>query len=88
LDTELCRRILENMSRVIVGKGQSLELLLVALLADGHVLIEDVPGVGKTLMAKCLARQAAVTTHPGEMTKKSSMIFTMLDLESEGAPKG
>jgi len=44
------------MSRVIVGKSQSLELLLVALLADGHVLIEDVFGVGKTLMAKCLAR--------------------------------
>jgi MoxR-like ATPase len=56
LETELCRRILENMSRVIVGKSKSLELLLVALMADGHVLIEDVPGVGKTLMAKCLAR--------------------------------
>jgi MoxR-like ATPase len=56
LETELCRRILENMSCVIVGKSKSLELLMVALLADGHVLIEDVPGVGKTLMAKCLAR--------------------------------
>ncbi len=56
MEIELCRRILENMSRVIVGKSKSLELLLVALLADGHVLIEDVPGVGKTLMAKCLAR--------------------------------
>jgi len=41
---------------VIVGKGRSIELLLVALLADGHVLIEDVPGLGKTLMAKSLAR--------------------------------
>ena len=38
------------------GQEPDLELLLVALLADGHVLIEDVPGVGKTLMAKCLAR--------------------------------
>ncbi len=44
------------MSRVIVGKGQSIELLLVALLADGHVLIEDIPGLGKTLIAKCLAK--------------------------------
>ena len=44
------------MSHVIVGKRRSLELLLVALLADGHVLLEDVPGVGKTLMAKALAR--------------------------------
>lgn len=39
-----------------MGKGRSIKLLLVALLADGHVLIEDVPGLGKTLMAKSLAR--------------------------------
>ena len=39
-----------------MGKNRSIELLLVALLADGHVLIEDVPGLGKTLMAKSLAR--------------------------------
>jgi MoxR-like ATPase len=43
------------MDSVIVGKAGSMELLLVALLAEGHVLIEDVPGVGKTLMAKSLA---------------------------------
>ena len=41
---------------VIVGKTNSIELLLVALLADGHVLIEDIPGLGKTLIAKSLAR--------------------------------
>ncbi len=45
-----------NISRVIVGKNQSIELLLVAMLADGHVLIEDIPGLGKTLIAKSLAR--------------------------------
>jgi len=44
------------MSRVIVGKQSAIELLLVALLADGHALIEDVPGLGKTLMAKSLAK--------------------------------
>ncbi len=44
------------MSRVIVGKQPAIELLLVALIADGHVLIEDVPGLGKTLMAKSLAK--------------------------------
>jgi MoxR-like ATPase len=44
------------MSRVIVGKALTIELLLVAFLADGHALIEDVPGLGKTLMAKSLAR--------------------------------
>jgi len=56
LDFSLCKRIIENISRVIVGKNQSIELLLVALLADGHVLIEDLPGLGKTLLAKSLAR--------------------------------
>jgi len=52
----LCRKIIENVSHVIVGKEASIELLLVALLADGHVLIEDIPGLGKTLIAKSLAK--------------------------------
>ena len=52
----LCGRIIENISQVIVGKQQAIELLLVAFLADGHALIEDVPGLGKTLIAKSLAR--------------------------------
>jgi MoxR-like ATPase len=56
LDFSLCKRIIENISHVIVGKNRSIELLLVALLADGHVLIEDIPGLGKTLLAKSLAR--------------------------------
>lgn len=53
---ELCERLIENVSRVIVGKRSSIELLLVGLLAEGHVLIEDIPGLGKTLIAKSLAR--------------------------------
>ena len=56
MDFRLCDRIIENISRVIVGKDHIIELLLVALLADGHVLIEDVPGVAKTLLAKSLAK--------------------------------
>ena len=56
LDFDLCDGITENISRVIVGKRQSIELLLAALLADGHVLIEDLPGLGKTLLAKSLAK--------------------------------
>lgn len=56
LDFNLCKRIVENISRVIVGKNPSIELLLVAMLADGHVLIEDIPGLGKTLIAKSMAK--------------------------------
>ena len=52
----LCNRITENISRVIVGKDKAIELLLVGLLAEGHVLLEDVPGVAKTLLAKSLAK--------------------------------
>jgi MoxR-like ATPase len=59
LDFGLCKRIIENISRVIVGKKESIELLLAALLADGHVLIEDIPGLGKTLLAKSLAKSIA-----------------------------
>lgn len=44
------------MSRVIVGKQPAIELLLAGLLADGHVLLEDMPGLGKTLIAKSLAK--------------------------------
>ncbi|RHV32590.1 MoxR family ATPase [Coprococcus sp. OM04-5BH] len=47
--------IKDNISRVIVGKDKAIELMLVSLLADGHVLLEDRPGTGKTTMARCLA---------------------------------
>jgi len=50
------RSIVENSSSVVVGKKRALELMVVALLAEGHVLLEDVPGLGKTVMAKALAR--------------------------------
>jgi MoxR-like ATPase len=56
MNFELGKKIIENISRVVIGKTDSLELLMVALLADGHVLLEDVPGVGKTLVTKCLAK--------------------------------
>ncbi|MBN1449745.1 MAG: MoxR family ATPase [Anaerolineales bacterium] len=49
-------RVLENLEKVVIGKRQSLELIVIGLLCQGHVLIEDVPGVGKTVMARSLAR--------------------------------
>jgi MoxR-like ATPase len=53
---ELSGRIVNNVERVIVGKRREVELVLVALLCRGHVLIEDFPGVGKTVLAKAISR--------------------------------
>lgn len=52
---ELADKLKENIASVMVGKEKSIDLLLTALIAGGHVLIEDTPGTGKTLMAKSLA---------------------------------
>jgi len=49
-------QVIKNLEKVVVGKRQSLELIVISLLCQGHVLIEDVPGVGKTVMARSLAR--------------------------------
>lgn len=49
-------RLTENLGQAIVGKSDAIRLVLVALLSGGHTLLEDVPGVGKTLLAKSLAR--------------------------------
>ncbi len=48
-------RVIDNVERVIVGKRASIEMLMVAMLCEGHVLLEDVPGVGKTMLARSLA---------------------------------
>jgi MoxR-like ATPase len=53
---ESARRITENVAKAIVGKDEVIELCLVALLCEGHILLEDVPGIGKTTLAKAIAR--------------------------------
>jgi len=58
---ELAEKVKSNIQRVIVGKEDIIELLLVALISSGHVLLEDVPGMGKTLLAKCLAKSLDCT---------------------------
>ena len=55
MDLSLCQKIVDNIRQVIVGKEEVIRLLMTGLLADGHVLLEDVPGLGKTLIAKSLA---------------------------------
>ncbi len=53
-------RVTRNVERVIIGQREAIELILAALLCDGHVLIEDVPGVGKTMLARAIAGSLGV----------------------------
>lgn len=53
---ELSARMIDNIEKVIVGKRETVELAVISLLCRGHLLIEDVPGVGKTMLARSLAR--------------------------------
>lgn len=75
--TEMLQRVIENMETVIVGKRKVIELTLITLLSDGHLLLEDVPGVGKTTLGKTLAQtiqcsfariQFTPDTLPGDVT--------------------
>ena len=66
--TELLGRLLANVEQVVLGKPDVIRLAVVALLAEGRVLIEDVPGVGKTLLARALAASIDCTFHRMQFT--------------------
>ncbi|HEV3498136.1 MAG TPA: AAA family ATPase, partial [Actinomycetes bacterium] len=53
---QLAGRVLDEVERAVVGKREALELVLLGLLADGHVLLDDYPGLAKTLIARSFAR--------------------------------
>jgi MoxR-like ATPase len=92
---ETANRIKANVARVIVGKDETVELLLVALLCEGHVLLEDVPGIGKTTLAKALAKsldssfqriQFTPDLLPGDITGVSVFNQRTADFEYRAGP--
>lgn len=88
-------KILANMSEVMVGKDEVAELTLITLLSEGHLLLEDVPGVGKTTLAKTFAKsiscqfgriQFTPDTMPGDITGVS--VYRMEDGQFHYLPGG
>ena len=65
---EVSRKILEQVNSVIIGKEAVTEKVLMAVLAQGHVLLEDVPGVGKTTMALAFARALGLDSRRVQFT--------------------
>ena len=61
----VAQHVSDSVNRVIIGKRGAVELTVVALLSNGHILIEDVPGVGKTTLAKAMAQSVGLTFSPG-----------------------
>jgi MoxR-like ATPase len=64
----IANRVIDNVEKVIIGKREQVEQTVIALLCQGHVLIEDVPGVGKTMLAKTIARSIGCTFHRIQFT--------------------
>jgi MoxR-like ATPase len=59
--SQFAQQVIDNVETVIVGKREQIELLLVAMLCQGHVLIEDVPGTGKTMLARAVAASMGIS---------------------------
>jgi MoxR-like ATPase len=60
---DAAQKISDNIEKVIVGKSSTVELVLVSILCEGHVLLEDVPGIGKTMLARSVARSLQCSFH-------------------------
>jgi len=65
---EFGERLIGNLEQVIVGKRHSLELVVIGLLCQGHILIEDVPGVGKTMLARSLSKSLDCSFNRNQLT--------------------
>jgi MoxR-like ATPase len=92
---EAARTVRANIGKVIVGKEGAANLLLIALLGEGHILIEDVPGMGKTVMARALARsldcsfariQGTADLLPGDVTGVSYFNQKLNEFEFRAGP--
>lgn len=83
---QLIHSLLQNIRQVIVGKDDAIKLLLIALLCKGHVLIEDVPGVGKTTLASALAKSLQCSfkriQFTPDVTPSDVTGFTMVNMKT------
>src|SRR5581483_932348 len=80
-------RLRQNIGSVFLGKAEVVDLAVVTLLAEGHLLIEDVPGIGKTLLAKAMSRSLACSFHRIQFTPDllpSDLIGTSVYQQSSG----
>src|SRR5829696_3330909 len=82
---ERCDVLLAEVERAVVGKRETLELVLLGLLADGHVLIEDYPGLAKTLIARSFA-QVTPDLMPSDVTGSSIFNQRTTDFEFRPGP--
>src|SRR3954463_9399388 len=79
------QRLIDNIEKVIRGKRAQIQFILTALLAKGHILMEDNPGTGKTVMAKTLAQSIASKDHHGANFKRIQFTPDLLPMDLIGS---